>query len=114
MQTYCIGEKEIRIHLVKVVAISVSPHVYFILVLILISMFLRKCIYELGIFHANQTTKCLGNQGRTKGEGWSTAVILLLARPKAALPLVILFFIFFLTRFIVVVSIVSICLVFGI
>ena len=36
------------------VAISVSPHVCFILVLILISMFLRKCIYELGIFHANQ------------------------------------------------------------
>ena len=30
-------------------------------------------IYELGIFHANQTTKCLKNQGRTKGEGWSTA-----------------------------------------
>ena len=30
-------------------------------------------IYELGIFHANQTTKCLRNQGRTKGEGWSTA-----------------------------------------
>ena len=24
-------------------------------------------------FHANQTTKCLRNQGRTKGEGWSTA-----------------------------------------
>ena len=32
------------------VAISVSPRVCFILVLILISMFLRKCIYELGIF----------------------------------------------------------------
>ena len=54
------------------VAISVSPHVCFILVLILISMFLRY-IYELGIFHANRTTKCLRNQGRTKGEGWSTA-----------------------------------------
>ena len=54
------------------VAISVSPHVCFILVLILISMFLRLCIYELEIFHANQTTKCLRNQGRTKGEGWST------------------------------------------
>ena len=26
-----------------------------------------------GIFHANQTTKGLRNQGRTKGEGWSTA-----------------------------------------
>ena len=46
------------------VAISVSPHVCFILV---------KCIYELGIFHANKTTMCLRNQGRTKGEGWSTA-----------------------------------------
>ena len=23
-------------------------------------------------FHANQTTKCLRNLGRTKGEGWST------------------------------------------
>ena len=55
------------------VAISVSPHVCFILVLILISIFLRKCIYELGIFHANRTTMCLRNQGRTKGEGWSTA-----------------------------------------
>ena len=55
------------------VAISVSPHVCFILVLILISMFLRKCIYELEIFHANRTTECLRNQGRTKGEGWSTA-----------------------------------------
>ena len=54
------------------VAISVSPHVCFILVLILISMFLRQCIYELGIFHANQTIKCLRNRGRTKGEGWST------------------------------------------
>ena len=29
--------------------------------------------YELGIFQANQTTKCLRNQGKTKGEGWSTA-----------------------------------------
>ena len=55
------------------VAISVSPHVCFILDLVLISMFLRKCTYELGIFHANQTNKCLRNQGRTKGEGWSTA-----------------------------------------
>ena len=25
------------------------------------------------VFHANQTTMCLRNQGRTKGEGWSTA-----------------------------------------
>ena len=54
------------------VDISVSPHVCFILDLILISIFLRSCINELGIFHANQTTKCLRNQGRTKGEGWST------------------------------------------
>ena len=58
------------------VAISVSPHVCFILVLILISVFLRLCIYELGIFHANQTTKCLKNQCRTKGEGWSTENLL--------------------------------------
>ena len=28
--------------------------------------------FELGIFQANQTTKCLRNHGRTKGEGWST------------------------------------------
>ena len=27
---------------------------------------------ELGIFHANRTTKCLRNLGRTKSEGWST------------------------------------------
>ena len=54
------------------VGISVSPHVCSNLVLILISMFLRQCIYELGIFHANQT-KCLRNQGRNQGEGWSTA-----------------------------------------
>ena len=54
-------------------AISVSPHVCFILVLILISMFLRKCYYELGIVHANRTVKCVRNQGRTKGKGWSTA-----------------------------------------
>ena len=33
----------------------------------------KICTYELGIFHANQTTKCLRNQGRTKGEGWLTA-----------------------------------------
>ena len=33
------------------VAISVSPHVCFILVLILISMFLRLCINDLGIYH---------------------------------------------------------------
>ena len=45
-------------------------------------------IYELGIFHANQTTKCLRNQGRTKGKvgrlktSWSPPVILLLAVPR--------------------------------
>ena len=33
----------------------------------------KICIYELGIFHANRTSKCLRNQGRTKGEGWATA-----------------------------------------
>ena len=55
------------------VAIPVSPHVCFILFLILISMFLGSCIYELEIFHANRTTRCLRNQGRAKGEGWSTA-----------------------------------------
>ena len=52
------------------VAISGSPHVCFYLDLILISMFLRYCTYELGIFHANQRTMCLRNQNRTKGEGW--------------------------------------------
>ena len=36
--------------------------VCFILDLILSALFLRYCTYELGIFHANQTTK---------GEGWS-------------------------------------------
>ena len=45
----------------------------------------------LGIFHANRTSKCLWNQGRTKGEGWSTANWLkppsnfIAGRPKAAL-----------------------------
>ena len=55
------------------VTISVSPYVCFILVLNLISMFLRYYIYEQGIFYANQTIKCLRNHGRTKCEGWSTA-----------------------------------------
>ena len=45
-------------------AVSVSPPVCFILDLILISMFLKQCTYELGTFQANQTTKCL----RTKAE----------------------------------------------
>ena len=30
-------------------------------------------IMQIGIFHADQATKCRGNQGRTKGEDWSTA-----------------------------------------
>ena len=55
------------------VAISVSRHVCFILALILMSMFLKLCNYELGIFHANRTTKCLRYEGKSKGEGWSTA-----------------------------------------
>ena len=38
-------------------------------ILILIFMFLRQCTNEL----ANLTNKKLRNQGRTKGEGWSTA-----------------------------------------
>ena len=54
------------------VAISVSPHVCFILVLILFSMFLGWCICGLGLFHANQTTWCLRNQGGAGGGGWST------------------------------------------
>ena len=29
-------------------------------------MFFRQCIYELGTFHANRTTKCLRNQGGTR------------------------------------------------
>ena len=43
------------------------------------------------MFHANRTPKCLRNQGRTKGEGWSTANYLkppsnfIAGRPKAAL-----------------------------
>ena len=49
---------------------------------------------KLEIVHANRTTKCMRNQCRTKGEGWSTAnkfklpppppppVILLLAVPN--------------------------------
>ena len=67
------------------VAISVSPHVCYIFVLILISMFLRICIYELGIFHAHRTTKFLRNQGRTKGEcfiaGRLKMALLFLSRP---------------------------------
>ena len=32
-------------------------------------MFLRWFIYELGIFHANRTTKCLGSRGGAGGGG---------------------------------------------
>ena len=45
----------------------------------------------LRIFHANRTTKCQRYQGRTKGEGLSTANLLkppsnfIAGRPKAAL-----------------------------
>ena len=59
------------------------------------------------MFHANQTTKCLRNQGRTKGEGWLTAnwlkppppppppVIFIAGRPKAALLFFCVFFLCF-------------------
>ena len=57
------------VHQIFSVAISASPHVCFNLVLLLISMFLRYCTYDLGIFHANRKTKCMRNQSRTKGEG---------------------------------------------
>ena len=33
---------------------------------ILMFMFLRQCIYELEIFNANRTTKCLWNQPKQK------------------------------------------------
>ena len=35
-------------------------------------------LFLLGIFHANRTTKCLRNQGRTKGEGRPIMLIFLL------------------------------------
>ena len=55
------------------VAISSSPHVFFYLSFN--SDFYVPKIMQLWarIFQANRTTKCLRNQGRTKGEGWSTA-----------------------------------------
>ena len=46
---------------------------------------------KLGIFHANRTTRCLRNQDRSKGEGWSTADWLkplgnfIAGRPRTAL-----------------------------
>ena len=54
------------------ITISGSPYVYFILVLILISMILRYYTYKLRIFLANRTAKCLMNHRNTKGEGLST------------------------------------------
>ena len=48
----------------------------YILVFIFISMFLRYYIHKLGMFHANQTTKRVINQSRTKYVGWSTTNIL--------------------------------------
>ena len=48
------------------VAISVSPHVCFILVLILISMFLGECTYELGIFQANRTLSVWGTKAELR------------------------------------------------
>ena len=77
-------------------AISVSPHVCFVLVLILVSVFLRWCICGLGVFLAGQATKCLGNQGGTGGGGWSTGgwlrppVVFIAGRPGAALLLLVL------------------------
>ena len=55
------------------VATSVGPHVCFVLVLVLVSVFLGWCICWLGVFRAGRTTKCLRSRGRTGGEGWSTA-----------------------------------------
>ena len=58
---------------------------------ILISMFLRLCTYALGVFRAGRTAGCQWNQGRTRGEGWSTAGWLkpssncIAGRPGAAL-----------------------------
>ena len=59
-------------------------------------MFLRKCSYELGIFHANQTTLCLRNQGRTKGEvgrpqtSWKPLSNSIAGRPKGGTSILVL------------------------
>ena len=51
----------------------------------------KKMQSKLGIFHANQTTKCLRNQGRTKGRGLEDRKLVetpsnfIAGRPKAAL-----------------------------
>ena len=56
------------------VAISVSPPVFFCFFCLSFEFdFLCFKDNEQGNFHANRTTKCLRNQGRTKGEVWSTA-----------------------------------------
>ena len=55
------------------VAVSVSPRVCFILVLILISMFLRWCICGLGVFRAGRAAVCLRGRGGAGGGGWSAA-----------------------------------------
>ena len=54
-------------------AISVSPHVCFILVWVLISVFLGWCVCGLGVFRADRAAGCLGSQGGAGGGGWSTA-----------------------------------------
>ena len=54
------------------VAISVSPHVCFVLVLILISMFLKIMLLWARNLPRKQKTNCQRNQSRPKGEGWST------------------------------------------
>ena len=41
------------------VAFSIRPHECVILVLILMSTFMTLCIFQIGIFHASRTTKCL-------------------------------------------------------
>ena len=78
------------------------------------------CLYELRIRHANQTTMCLRNKGRTKGEVWSTAnylkppVISLLAVPKRRFCLVSskLFFYYFFSWFVYCVYLSSIVVTF--
>ena len=45
-----------------------ANHVCFILVLTLIFMFLRFYTTEIGVYHANRTTKCLMDPSRIKGK----------------------------------------------
>ena len=42
------------------VAVSPGPHVCFVLVLVLVSVFLGLCICMLGVFRANRAAECLG------------------------------------------------------